>query len=55
MLEIQLRSDDNQKLDQYCGILESDIIGLIIQLKQNNIIVRPGIEINKMHNTINLT
>ena len=54
LLEIQLTSDENQKLDKYCGILERNTIGFIIQLEQNNIFVRPCRGINKIQNTANV-
>ncbi|MDY6902270.1 MAG: poly(A) polymerase [Cyanobacteriota bacterium] len=54
-LELKLVSNDNQELEKRCGNIEADIIGLVIQLEQNGIFVRPWTGINRMLNTAIVT
>ncbi|MEM6404772.1 MAG: poly(A) polymerase, partial [Cyanobacteria bacterium P01_D01_bin.116] len=50
-LELKVVSDDKQELEQQCGNLEGDIIGLVIQLEQNSIFVRPWTGIHRILDT----
>ncbi|MBV6625868.1 MAG: DUF504 domain-containing protein [Rivularia sp. (in: Bacteria)] len=54
-LELKIISDDNQELEQKCGNLEADIIGLVIQLEQKGIFVRPWTGVHRMLNTASVT
>ncbi|MEL7244594.1 MAG: poly(A) polymerase [Cyanobacteria bacterium J06573_2] len=55
LLELKLVSDNHQELEQKCGNFEADIIGLVIQLEQNDIFVRPWTGINRMLDTAIIT
>lgn len=44
-----------QELEQKCGNIEADIIGLVIQLEQIGIFVRPWTGISKIQNTAIVT
>ena len=48
-------SNDRQELEKYCGLLESSIIGLIIQLENNGVFVRPWTGIDRMQNIASVT
>ena len=53
-LILKLSNQDASELEKCCGILEGHIIGLIIQLEQFGIFVRPWTGIQKMQNTARL-
>ncbi|OUL23549.1 poly(A) polymerase [Nostoc sp. 106C] len=53
-LILKVSNQDNHELEKCCGILEGYIIGLIIQLEQLDIFVRPWTGIQKMENTARL-
>ncbi|WP_086682749.1 poly(A) polymerase [Nostoc sp. T09] len=53
-LILRVSNQDNNELEKCCGILEGYIIGLIIQLEQLDIFVRPWTGIQKMENTARL-
>ncbi len=50
-LILNVSNQDNHELEKCCGILEGYIIGLIIQLEQLGVFVRPWTGIQKMQNT----
>ena len=54
-LEFKIVSNDNQELENKCGNIESDIIGLVIQLEKNCFFVRPWTRIHRMLNTAIVT
>ena len=45
----------HQELENKCGNIESDIIGLVIKLEQNGFFVRPWTRIHRMLNTAIVT
>ncbi|BAY65769.1 hypothetical protein NIES22_58760 [Calothrix brevissima NIES-22] len=46
-----MSNQDEHELEKCCGILEGYIIGLIIQLEQLGIFVRPWTSVQKTENT----
>ncbi|WP_242046316.1 MULTISPECIES: poly(A) polymerase [Calothrix] len=53
-LILKVSDRDEHELEKCCGILEGYIIGLIIQLEQLGIFVRPWTGVQKMENTARL-
>ena len=47
-LEITVTNSNPQELEKHCGILEGCIVGLIIQLEQLDIFVRPNTKLDKI-------
>jgi poly(A) polymerase len=49
-LKITITNSNSQELEKLCGVLEGCIIGLIIQLEQFDILVRPSTKLDKIEN-----
>lgn len=53
-LVLQINSQYQDELEKNCGILESQIIGLVIQLEQINVFVRPWVGVKSKENTASI-
>lgn len=54
-LEITITNSNPRELEKHCGILEGCIVGLIIQLEQLDIFVRPNTKLDKIKDGACLT